>query len=79
MPPVDFSKQRLHIVIGGDLVDPQKVEFRDLTQLHYVGSFPNYSEAYNAWKAAAQGTVDNAIRRYFIIHAHRLIDPEIGV
>lgn len=70
-----MPKQLLHIVIGGDLVDTQSVEFRDLTQLHYVGAYPNYAEALIAWRGAAQSTVDNAIRRYFILHAHKLIDP----
>lgn len=70
-----MTKQLLHLVVGGDLVDPQSVEFRDLKNLHFVGGFPNYKEAYDAWKGAAQATVDNAIRRYFIIHAHKLIDP----
>lgn len=71
-----MTKQLLHLVVGGDLVDPQSVEFRDLKQVHFVGAYPNYREAYDAWKGAAQSTVDNAIRRYFIIHAHKLIDPE---
>ncbi len=70
-------KQLLHLVVGGDLVDPQSVEFRDLKQMHFVGAFPNYAEAYDAWKGAAQSTVDNAIRRYFILHAHKLIDPGV--
>lgn len=70
-----MSKQLLHIVIGGDLVDTQSVEFRDLKSLHYVGAYPNYAEALSAWRGAAQSTVDNAIRRYFILHAHKLIDP----
>lgn len=70
-----MAKQLLHIVIGGDLVDTQSVEFRNLKDLHYVGAYPNYKEAYDAWKGAAQSTVDNAIRRYFILHAHKLIDP----
>lgn len=69
--------QLLHIVIGGDLVslDGACVEFRDLKNLDYVGAFPNYEEARQAWKAKAQATVDNALRRYFVLHAHRLLDP----
>ena len=39
--------------------------------------YPNYAEAYKAWKAAAQRTVDNAQMRYFIVHIHRLLDPEL--
>jgi len=47
-----------------------------LTRLDYVGAYPSYAEAFVAWKAKAQATVDNALTRYFIIHAHRLLDPE---
>jgi myo-inositol-1(or 4)-monophosphatase len=72
------DKQLLHLVIGGELKDLRKVEFRDLADIHFVGAFPNYRAAYDAWKAAAQRTVDNAQMRYFILHAHRLLDPETG-
>ncbi len=66
--------QRLHLVFGGELVDPQKTEFRDLNDIHVVGMFPDYASAYDAWKAEAQRTVDNAHMRYFITHLHRLLD-----
>ena len=72
------SEQLLHIVIGGELKDVTGVEFEDLSAIDFVGAFPNYSEAYNAWKSAAQRTVDNAETRYFILHAHKLLDPETG-
>lgn len=65
---------RLHLVFGGELIDPSKSEFKDVNDLHIVGIFPNYEEAYNAWKAEAQRTVDNAHMRYFIAHLHRLRD-----
>jgi hypothetical protein len=68
--------QLLHLVIGGELKDVAEPEFRDLKKLDYVGAYPNYAEALAAWKAKAQATVDNALMRYFIIHAHRLLDPE---
>ena len=32
--------------------------------------------AHAAWKAKAQMTVDNAHMRYFIVHMHRLLDPD---
>ena len=67
---------RLHLVFGGELIDPSKSEFKDVSDLHIVGIFPNYEEAYNAWKAEAQRTVDNAHMRYFIAHLHRLRDEE---
>ena len=66
--------QRLHLVFGGELVDPQKNVFRDVSQLHIVGMFPDYASAFSAWKAEAQRTVDNAHMRYFIAHIHRLRD-----
>jgi myo-inositol-1(or 4)-monophosphatase len=75
-------RQLLHLVIGGELEDVSGVKFRDLSKIDLVGAYPSYQEAYKAWQARAQATVDNAHMRYFIIHAHRLLDPlnaeEIG-
>jgi len=68
--------QRLHLVFGGELVDPSRSEFRDVNDLHIVGIFPDYASARDAWKAEAQRTVDNAHMRYFIAHLHRLRDEE---
>lgn len=67
--------QLLHIVIGGELRHLGEPTFRDLSKIEFVGAFPNYAEARRAWKARAQATVDNAHMRFFILHAHRLIDP----
>jgi len=71
----DQPAQLLHLVFGGELTDLEKVEFRDLSRLDIVGIYPNYATAYDAWKAKAQQTVDNAHTRYFIVHMHRLLDP----
>jgi hypothetical protein len=68
--------QLLHLVLGGELKDLEGVEFRDLSKMDIVGIYPNYATAYVAWKAKAQQTVDNAHMRYFIVHLHRLLDPE---
>ncbi len=68
--------QRLHLVFGGELTDPSGSTFREVDDIHIVGMFPNYETAYNAWKAEAQRTVDNAHMRYFIAHIHRLRDEE---
>ncbi|MEL6169353.1 MAG: DUF4170 domain-containing protein [Pseudomonadota bacterium] len=68
--------QRLHLVFGGELTDPTKTQFKDVDGIHVVGIFPDYATAYNAWKAEAQRTVDNAHMRYFIAHLHRLRDEE---
>jgi hypothetical protein len=71
------DKQLLHLVIGGELNSLEgKPEFRDLTKVDLVGAFPSYEDAVRAWRAKAQETVDNALMRYFIIHAHRLLDPD---
>ena len=67
--------QLLHLVFGGELEDLEHVRFGDLSALDIVGIFPNYASAHAAWKAKAQGTVDNAQMRYFIVHLHRLLDP----
>ncbi len=66
--------QRLHLVFGGELTDPQVNVFRDVNQIHIVGMFPDYASAFRAWKAEAQRTVDNAHMRYYIAHIHRLRD-----
>ncbi len=70
--------QLLHLVLGGELRDVGGTEFSDLDAVHFVGAYPNYAAAYDAWKGAAQRTVDNAKMRYFILHAHRLMDPAHG-
>jgi len=67
---------KLHIVFGGDLVDPSRNEFRDYKEIDMVGVFPDYASAHAAWKEAAQRTVDNAHTRYYIAHLHRLRDEE---
>jgi hypothetical protein len=68
--------QLLHLVFGGELTSPDNVEFKDLSALDIVGIFPNYKAAYDAWRAKAQASVDNAEMRYFVVHIHRLMQPE---
>jgi len=70
------KKQLLHLVIGGELSKLDAIEFKDLDKVDLVGVYPNYATAYVAWRAKAQQTVDNAEMRYFIVHLHRLLDPE---
>ena len=69
-------QQLLHLVLGGELVDLEHVTFKDLDKVEIVGLFPNYATAYAAWRSKAQATVDNAQMRYFIVHLHRLLDPD---
>ncbi len=68
--------QLLHLVFGGELETLDSMRFTDLSALDVVGIFPNYAEAYRAWKEKAQMTVDNASMRYFIVHLHRLLQPD---
>jgi hypothetical protein len=75
MSEANADRQLLHLVFGGELKSLGSTEFRDIPALDIVGIFPNYATAYDAWKAAAQRTVDNALMRYFIVHMHRLLDP----
>lgn len=70
------NKQLLHLVFGGELETLEGVTFRDPSALDIVGIYPSYAEAHVAWKGAAQRSVDNALMRYFIVHMHRLLDPE---
>ena len=68
--------QRLHLVFGGELIDPTKNAFKNVDEIKVVGIFPDYASAYDAWKAEAQRTVDNAHMRFYIAHLHRLRDEE---
>lgn len=73
------TKQLLHLVFGGELASVGSAQFRDVKALDVIGIFPSYAEAYKAWKEAAQRTVDNAQMRYFIVHMHKLLDPDAPV
>ena len=76
MSASETPKQLLHLVFGGELVALGGTEFKDLDKVDIVGIYPNYAAAQVAWKAKAQQTVDNAHMRYFIVHIHRLLDPQ---
>ncbi|MBR0777709.1 DUF4170 domain-containing protein [Bradyrhizobium diazoefficiens] len=73
--PDSAPQQLLHLVIGGELVDLEHNTFKNLDDVEIVGLYPNYAAAHVAWRAKAQSTVDNAQMRYFIVHLHRLLDP----
>ncbi len=77
-PSVDREppQQLLHLVFGGELANVEGVHFTDLDKLDIVGIYPNYRTAYDAWRAKAHASVDNARMRYFIVHLHRLLDPD---
>lgn len=70
------NKQLLHLVFGGELKTLGGTEFRNLEELDIVGIYPDYASAHTAWKGKAQASVDNAHMRYFVVHLHRLLDPD---
>lgn len=65
----------MHLVMGGRVTDPQGVDFEDLSKIDLVGIFPDFASAENAWRGAAQRTVDDAAMKYVAVHLHRLIEP----
>jgi hypothetical protein len=75
-PKQEVPKQLLHLVIGGELEDIEGITFKDLSKVDLVGVYPNYAAAYAVWKSKAQQTVDNAEMRYFVVHLHRLLEPD---
>ena len=78
MAPIAPKPQLLHLVFGGELAELDGTEFRDPSKLDIVGIFPDYASAEVAWRAKAQGTVDNALMRYVVVHLHRFLDPAKG-
>ena len=76
-PKQEPAKQLLHLVIGGELENIEGITFKDLSKVDLVGVYPNYAAAQAVWKSKAQQTVDNAEMRYFVVHLHRLLDPEV--
>jgi hypothetical protein len=70
------KKQLLHLVMGGRVTDPQTMQFEDLNALDVVGVFPDYTSALDAWRGAAQRTVDDAAMKYVIVHLHKLLQPD---
>ncbi len=73
-----MPKQLLHLVFGGELKDPRGTEFVDTGKLDIVGIYPNYAEAEKVWRGKAQASIDDAHKRYFVVHLHRLMDPDEG-
>lgn len=71
-----MSSQKLHLVMGGRVADPQALEFTDLDNLDLVGVYATYAEAEEAWRDKARRTVDDAEMKYVVVHLHRLLEPE---
>ena len=71
-----MAEQLLHLVLGGKVTDPNGVEFKNTDAVDLVGVYPDYATALEAWRGSAQATVDDAETRYFIVHLHRLLEPD---
>jgi len=69
------DEQLLHLVFGGQVKDPQSLEFDDLSKLDVVGIYPSFSEAENAWRSVSQANVDDAMTKYVVVHLHKLLEP----
>ena len=67
---------KLHLVFGGRVSDPRGLDFVDLNAVDMVGLFDNFADAEEAWRAAAQRTVDDAEIKYVVVHLHRLLEPD---
>ena len=66
---------KMHLVFGGRVKDPRGLDFVDLKNIDIVGIYPDYKSAENAWRGAAQRTVDDAEMKYVVVHLHRLLEP----
>ena len=72
-----MSEQKLHLVIGGRVKDPQTVEFEDLDAMDFVGLVPDSASAEEAWRSAARRTIDDAEMKYVVVHLHRMLQPDM--
>ena len=70
------NKPLLHLVFGGEVADPQGLDFVDVNNLDIVGIYPNYAKALDAWRGASQAHVDHARIKYVIVHLHRMLEPD---
>jgi hypothetical protein len=68
---------KLHLVFGGRVKDPRTLEFADLGSIDLVGVYDSYAAAEDAWRGAAQRTVDDAEMKYVIVHLHRQLEPDV--
>jgi len=70
------DEQLLHLVFGGQVTDPQTLEFGDLNKVDIVGIYGSYAEAEAAWRSVSQANVDDAMTKYVVVHLHKLLQPE---
>jgi hypothetical protein len=66
---------KLHLVFGGRVKNPQGLDF-DMNTIDVVGVYDSYAAAEDAWRGAAQRTVDDAEMKYVVVHLHRLLEPD---
>jgi len=67
---------KLHLVFGGRVKDPRTLNF-DMSTIDVVGIYDSYAAAEDAWRAAAQRSVDDAEMKYVVVHLHRLLEPDM--
>jgi len=67
---------KLHLVFGGRVKDPRTLDF-DMNTIDVVGIYDSYAAAEDAWRAAAQRSVDDAEMKYVVVHLHRLLEPDM--
>ena len=67
---------KLHLVFGGRVKDPRTLNF-DMNTIDIVGIYDSYAAAEEAWRAAAQRSVDDAEMKYVVVHLHRLLEPDM--
>ncbi len=70
--------QKLHLVMGGRVSDPQTLDFVNLDTMDLVGIYPDYASAEEAWRSSARRTIDDAEMKYVIVHLHRLLQPDVA-
>lgn len=67
---------KLHLVFGGRVKDPRGLDFVNLDEIDLVGVYDSYAAAEDAWRGKAQRSVDDAEKKYVIVHLHRLLEPD---
>lgn len=66
----------LYLVFGGPVKDPRTLDF-DAGSIDVVGIFPTHKAAEDAWRAAAQRTVDDAEMKYVVVDLERVLKPQV--
>ena len=67
---------KLHLVFGGRVKDPRTLDF-DMSTIEVVGIYDSYAAAEDAGRGAAQRSVDDAEKKYVVVHLHRLLEPDM--